>query len=361
MSNGFVTNEKEIEGGSLYELVEQLKASAKLLSPAEMRYLVDAYYTQQSARKELYSVRKPNAVVSNVQEEFAKIERSIKSALDIATLTHHAGRWSRSVAGVGPVLAAGLLAYIDISRVSDEIQLWKVCGLDPTEAFVSNHKLKAICLRLGESFYKVSRHPNDYYGKIYQRRKALETIKNERGDYADQAKAKLVKKLSEEERSIYASGKLPTAHIHERAKRYAAKIFLSHWWAVSWEVLHGEQDAPAYGTAPRPMIITEGGHKDYVPPPNWPMIEDKMTEILVEGEGGNLKHFGIGALNEQETQLQLGENGKRGPMLDMRQTQKDKVRVCPMCNGPLENSLGLIYCKNDSEHYRISEVTDDEF
>jgi hypothetical protein len=130
-----------------------------------------------------------------------------------------------------------------------------------------NASLKMLLWKVGESFVKVSGNEKDFYGKYYLKRKAGEIVKNENGDFADQAKAKLAKfKLGADTdaRSWYGKGKLPPAHIHARAKRWAVKLFLSHYHEVAYRLRYNE--AP-----PVPYPIGVKGHADYIPPPNWPM------------------------------------------------------------------------------------------
>ena len=90
---------------------------------------------------------------------------------------------------------------------------------------------------------------------------------NEAGAYKGQAEAKLLKfKIGQDTDAYkaYSQGKLPPAHIHARAKRYAVKLFLAHYHHVGYELLHGE-------LPPRPFVIEHMGHVDYMGPPNWPM------------------------------------------------------------------------------------------
>tara|TARA_R110002020_G_scaffold84375_3_gene209048 strand:- start:10737 stop:11828 length:1092 start_codon:yes stop_codon:yes gene_type:complete len=128
-----------------------------------------------------------------------------------------------------------------------------------------NADLKLICWKLGESFVKVSNHPEDIYGKVYQARKLLETQNNESGKYAEQAAVKLERVgRSTDAYKSYVLGKLPPAHLHARAKRYAVKLFLAHWHHVNHEA--------SFGTPPpKPYILNQEGHTHYIAPPNWPM------------------------------------------------------------------------------------------
>jgi len=134
-----------------------------------------------------------------------------------------------------------------------------------------NARLRVLCWKIGESFVKQQNHPNDTYGKLYAGRKAREIERNEGGLFEEQARAALGAKKYEREtraKAAYESGRLPDAHVHARARRYAVKIFLSHYHHVAYEVLHGTPP-------PKPFVIEHGGHTDYMVPPNWPMKEDE--------------------------------------------------------------------------------------
>ena len=113
-----------------------------------------------------------------------------------------------------------------------------------------------MCWLIGESFVKVSAHKDDIYGHLYLKRKEYETAKNETGEYADQAKAALARikdRKNEKFIALLQSGKLPPAAIHERAKRWAVKLFLSHW--------HAEAYRQYYKTEPpKPYPIAHMGH-----------------------------------------------------------------------------------------------------
>ena len=128
-----------------------------------------------------------------------------------------------------------------------------------------NAKLKTLCWKIGESFVKVSNNSEDIYGHVYAERKALETARNEDYYYAKQAEAIIEKKRigkTTDAYKAYSQGKLPPAHIHARAKRWAVKLFLAHWHHVAYEIRY---DAPP----PKPYILNQEGHTHYIAPPNW--------------------------------------------------------------------------------------------
>ena len=149
--------------------------------------------------------------------------------------------------------------------------IWRFAGLDPTFTWDKGKKrpwnaaLKTLCWQIGESFVKVSGREDDFYGKLYLKRKQQETAANNAGQFAEQARLKLERfniGKDTEAYKAYSQGKLPPAHIHSRAKRWAVKLFLSHYHWVAWTL--------ATGTPPaEPYAISILGHADYIAPPNF--------------------------------------------------------------------------------------------
>jgi hypothetical protein len=202
------------------------------------------------------------------------LENQIKRALDAYSGADAVGQWARSITGIGPVIAAGLLANIDISKAPTVGHIWRFAGLDPTVKWEKGQKrpwnasLKRLCFLIGESFVKVHNLESDTYGKVYSARKALEIERNEAGKYADQAAAALAAKnfrKDTEARKAYEGGRLPPARIHRRAARYATKLFLSGLHEV-WYFNHF-QTLP-----PKPYVISHLGHAHYIEPPNMDLI-----------------------------------------------------------------------------------------
>lgn len=261
---------------SIARLNKDLREAAKHLSHAEARYLVDAYYLMQKDRirsaaqlTALTESGEPATVLSFVGNQSAQLESRIKTSLDIYSANHPVGQWARSHKGVGPVLAAGLLAHIDIHKAPTVGHIWRFAGLDPTlkwekgEKRPWNARLKVVCWKLGESFTKVSGDEEAYYGQVYKQRKAEEVEKNERGDFKDQAAATLAEKnigKSTDAYKHYTAGKLPPARIQLRAQRYAVKLFLSH--------LHDQWYRHEFKTEPpKPYPIAILGHAHVIPVP----------------------------------------------------------------------------------------------
>jgi hypothetical protein len=122
-----------------------------------------------------------------------------------------------AVRGVGPMLAAKLIAMIDIERANTVSALWRYAGyavIDgvrerPTkgEALHYNNRLKTACYNLGTSLLR-SASP---YRREYD--EAREYYAEHRPDWTK-------------------------AHQHNAAMRKMIKLFLSHLWVV-WRELEG--------------------------------------------------------------------------------------------------------------------------
>lgn len=263
----------------LTKLTKDVKNSTKTLSRAEARYLVDTYYQMQAYRiRTANQVRsmdeEPHETLAFMKNNFEILENQVKNILQAWVKSTPIGAWLFSIVGVGPVIAAGLLAHLDITKAPTPGHFQAYAGLDPTKEWKKgelrpwNSSLKTLCWKLGESFVKQSNRESDIYGHLYKERKEYEIVKNEAGDYADQAKIKLEKYnigKNTEAYKYYNEGKLPPAHIQERAKRYAVKIFLCHLHYAMYLNYYGKEP-------PLPYAIAILGHAHEIPCPNKDLI-----------------------------------------------------------------------------------------
>jgi len=248
----------EINVEPIEKLRKDLRQAAATLSLQEIRYLVDLYYQIQDFRKaaenQVNTLGKGGELVNVLSWAFGSmetIENEIKYALNVYTNREPTGMgsWAKSICGIGPVLSAGLLAYINVEKAPTAGHVWRFAGLDPTLEWLGKEKsqklvhncrgenveatlaavcraasrsvdrirraattdangktvkltedriisvlsrrpwnasLKVLCWKIGESFVKVSANENDTYGKVWINRKEYETEKNELGDYANQ-------------------------------------------------------------------------------------------------------------------------------------------------------------------------------
>lgn len=241
-------------------LNHDLRAAAARMGNQQARFLVDAYYTMQDDRKRSYSQERatlasgePHLVISWLAVNAETLEEDIRRLLGEYADTHPVGKWLRTITGIGPVIAAGLLAHIDINKAPTAGHIWKFAGLDPEVKWEKgqkrpwNAKLKTLCWKIGQSFMKFSGNPNCMYGHIYRQRKEYEIARNEAGGNAETAKAILATNRfgkQTEAYKAYIKGKLPAGQIDARARRYAVKILLSHLQMVWYFHEKGELPNP---------------------------------------------------------------------------------------------------------------------
>lgn len=294
-----------------------------------VRFLLETYYDHQHNRMEAANRRRaaleataPTALMAWLEARESGTELAIK-----ALLTHYTdeeptgmGQWARGVIGIGPIISAGLLAYIDMERATNPSKIWRIFGLDPTNVWLGNAKAvamlaemwpharitdeavaavalklgrnpvafaqqarnkasaltrasliaamakrpwnaraKVLAWKIGDSFCKVHNRPGALYGRLYAERKVLETARNEAGEFAEQARRTLDERKIHDPvtRGFYESGRLPPGRIEQRARRVAVKIFLVHWWQEAWRRKYGTEPPRAY-----PIAIL--GHADEI-------------------------------------------------------------------------------------------------
>ena len=269
-------NPPEASPDAIARMTKDIREGMMTLSDKEARFLVDYYYICQEDRKRatnqeraLQDGEEPSLVVTWLAKQSRVLENQVKAALDIYTQSHQMGSYMRSVFGIGPVIAAGLLAHIDISKAPTVGHIWRFAGLDPTtvwgkgEKRPHNAKLKTICYHAGQSFMKFAAKENCYYGHLYRSRKEYEISRNDSGGNKDTA-AKLLPKFSKATESYkhLSSGVLPPAQIDARSRRWAVKQFLSDMHAHWFKLHHGVDMAPA----PYPISILKHAH--YRTPPD---------------------------------------------------------------------------------------------
>jgi len=234
-------------------------------------------------------------------------------SLDVAT--HHnfiqdGVLTCNSVVGIGPVLAAGLVANFDPIPPPTAGHWWSFAGINPDMQWKPGEKrpfsamLKVLQWKISGSFVKFSSHEHDVYGKHYRREKQRYITNNDRGAYVERAKAdakrvdrktdawkwyagcypagttaaweaegkglsaearqRAQKKLLEERRGVAGDGlpMLPPGHVDNRARRWVAKLFISHYHHVCFGIHFGEDP-------PKPYVISHLHHAHAIDPPDW--------------------------------------------------------------------------------------------
>ena len=365
-------------------LNRDLRAAAATLQPSEIRYVIDRYYQTQEDRKRGNNQRRaaeegrePNDLIAYLAQQQEAFEGVYKGVLLITARATPVGRWLLSLTGVGPVLAAGLMAHFRLEGARYASSYWRLAGLDPSQTWLGaqkaealvreirtisgerspqallplcaarvnlrtevllktivwqrtprtrkagqevltpeqamegltiahltkalatrpwNAKAKLLAYKLGDSFVKVSNRETDVgYGQLYKERKALEWERNLQGRFVETCAQATEHTLSDNQTLWYegafrpadvqaaiASGKptsewdipkvpgeglpmLPPGRIELRARRVAVKMFLSHLYAVQFEVANGKPPEHPY------IIAKDARHTHFYPAPNWPM------------------------------------------------------------------------------------------
>jgi len=320
------TDEEEVEPLELFErLRRDVRDAALILTDEEARYLVDAYYQRQEARKRgknqcRAQEGEPNKVLAWIAANDRRVEGAIRGILGVHADRFPVGRWSLAQYGIGPVIAAGLLAHVDVEKAPHVGHLWSFAGLAAGQEKEWtkgtrrpwNARLKTLCWKIGQSFMKFSGREACVYGGHYLTRKALLWEQNLAGAFADAAAEKLARhkigedtdarkwytgcvsvtaarawleggRESENGRSKIAVGAagsgtkmLPPAHVDARARRWAVKLFLVHW--------HEAAFFARYGTLPAdPYVFARLGHADRIEAPHADAVEGLPAAIVAAG------------------------------------------------------------------------------
>ena len=126
---------------------------------------------------------------------------------------------------------------------------------------------KVLAWKLSGSFVMTMGHKDSFYGSLYVQRKEYETKRDQSGGNAPCAEATLASKKfrDKETRETYEGGHLPDGRLDLRARRWVAKLALSH--------LHEVMFFDKYGKLPpKPYVLTLAGHAHRVGPPNSELV-----------------------------------------------------------------------------------------
>lgn len=278
---GMMPDDEESTTKLMRKLSSDMKDAGKLLTRDEARYIIDLYYQIQDFRissanqvRALSKEKEPTELIEYFGMNFAGMESQIKSIMGTFSSEYAIGSWLQSICGIGPVLSAAFLVTFSILHRKTAGAWHAYAGMAPGIEWKKGEKrpfdarAKVFMFKAGESFVKVQNNESDFYGKLYAKQKEYYLGKNERGEFSAEAEAKLARfKIGKntDAYKAYSIGKLPPAHIHSMARRYASKIFLSHLHDLAWEDYYGEK-------APCPYVFSDkfkgGVHKHFIEPPN---------------------------------------------------------------------------------------------
>lgn len=248
-----------------------------------VKELVTTYYRIQGDRiaiaaqaRELKAQESPYQLTEYLSEQLHHMEASLVRPLEAFAQSYKVGQWALSQYGIGPVITAGMISHIDISKAHTAGSVWRYAGMDPTVVWNKGQKrpwnaeLKTLVWKIGQSFMKFSGRDQCFYGKLYQQDKARRIELNQSGAYAERAKSILESKNWKKNKTseTLKEGRLSDAQIDAQARRFAAKIFISHFHTVWYEDYHTQlQGTPV--RAPRPYAIERGGHAHMIEIPNY--------------------------------------------------------------------------------------------
>lgn len=197
-------NPEELEAYLLavHKMNKDLLLGMETVSPGQARFVVDLYYQMQKFRIDLQgqirSQKKdgePVDILKWYKGQFLILENQTKNALHKYAKSSQAGRWALSIDGIGPVIAAGLLAHIQPDRDNPKLnkrmnnpsKLQRFAGYDPTVVWGKgekrpwNAKLKTLGYKLGESFVKLQGKEGAFYPPFFTQFKAEEVERNDSG------------------------------------------------------------------------------------------------------------------------------------------------------------------------------------
>lgn len=263
-----------------------------------VKELVSIYYRVQNDRiaiaaqaRELKEAGSPYELAEHLSNQLHYMESSLVKPFENFAKTFKVGRWALSQYGIGPVITAGLISNIDINIAHTAGSVWRYAGMDPTLSWEKGQKrpwnaeLKVLTWKIGQSFMKFSGRDQCFYGKLYLKDKARRKTINESGGYAEKAKHILATKNYRQNatKQKLEQGLLSDGHIDAQARRFAAKIFLSHFHTVWYEDHHALlQGTPV--RAPRPYAIEHGGHAHMIDVPNYVQAVSGETEGYIVSE-----------------------------------------------------------------------------
>lgn len=222
----------------LYLLTRKFSTFSKDFDLSYINDLVEFYYQLEDLK--IFLVDNSNSDNSHIFNIYATYLNGIEASTDVIFAKYNTlsvtGTWAIGIDGIGQATSAALLSIIDITKAPNVSNVWRYCGLDPkhTEPGSWNPFLKNLTWKIGKSFVSF---PDSFYGKLYINELDRRTTLNNSGSYNED---------------------VPHTRLQAQARRYATKIFLSHWHQIRYEEVYGVSPIPTYKAI------------NYISPPNNP-------------------------------------------------------------------------------------------
>ena len=235
------------------------------------RYIVDAYYQAQNhrirAHQQIVSEHRDSAIVTRIMTDAQRSERTYRTALGRYAAAHTGRPMELDAEGNRPGDRGWPVGSHQHLAMPERRATMEVHRTGPLASHGQQGRKETLQHQTQDPLLEdrgvirkslgAARVPTT--ARVYLVRKEREVAKNAMYEFKDQAAEILRNKNIGKETDAfkaYSEGKLPPAHIHARAKRYAVKLFLSHWHYVAFE--------SRYGVPPeRPYILTKPEHSEH--------------------------------------------------------------------------------------------------
>ena len=109
------------------------------LGQEEIKYIIGTYYDMQDSRirannqsKALNTREKPNELLSWLRDCDHLIENEIKKTMEHYVKYFEIGNWLNNITGIGPVISAGLIAFVDFEKAKTAGNIFRLADLDPS-------------------------------------------------------------------------------------------------------------------------------------------------------------------------------------------------------------------------------------
>jgi hypothetical protein len=264
---------EEVGLDAVVRLARSIRQEAGELTRGHVMGIVRAYYQFQQPRiafnaqaKEARALGHSDLIPMHFMVQSRRLETQARAILGEWAAEFTAGQWLQRQYGIGPVISAGLLAHLDITRAPAASHFWSFAGSNPEmvwnkgERRPFNAELKSLCWRMVDVFVK---HRNDiddqgaykcWYGRHYQAKKDQLVARNNAGGFAELAAATLrdrnIRKA--EVLEVYRSGRIPDGRVDAQARRWTWKLVLAH--------LHTRMCEEAGIQPPKPYSISYLDH-----------------------------------------------------------------------------------------------------
>ncbi|KUO40627.1 MAG: hypothetical protein APZ16_04420 [Candidatus Hadarchaeum yellowstonense] len=218
-----------------------------------MRQLVEIFYDVQDVRIRSFNRLRQVGEVKGVNPNaLKKLEREIKTyILSWVKQQPIYARFLCRIRGIGPILSAGIISWLDPARADHPSSFWKFCGLhveggravkrEKGKKLGFSVEMRTFAWKIADSFVK-KRTP--VYRRIYDEAKVRESEKlghPEKEPKNCPMYIECMKRLEEKARRTgkEAPEKPPCKlHIDYRARRKMVKRFLADLWA-KWREIEG--------------------------------------------------------------------------------------------------------------------------